>query len=260
MFVHGTGGAEGEALDAPAYLDPIATALLADDALPAAPLTLGLFPPSPGLTPLGFLDPATLSAGVSLVSTAVQNITNLFHRTNTDPASQIWKHVDPSAHAVLAALNVRVGDDGKWYDAPSNQLLSSEDADFRAESLMAMLVGAEMRPDRYWYDRLDNHKLTSAEAYARWTTNYGQGATLESVVEDGLSYTPGSVPSSATPEGRAMFGAQTPVRSPGGRTGISTPARPAQAGVFGVSTPVALGIGVALWFATRPARRRRSRG
>lgn len=229
-FPHGSLGAD--ALDAAPpvsrlpFADPVTTHLLGGD--PLGPLSLGAFPPSALPLPpsrLGFIDPATATAAASVVQTAVSTITSLFQKSTTDPASKIWKNISPAMNDVLTALNVRVGNDGKWYDATTNQLLSQEDADFRSESLMAKLVGAHMgsMTDRYWYDDLDNHKLTDSEAYTRWVQSYGQGATLESVLELGGSYVPQSVPNHATPEGVAYYGTPyKPTPSPGGKTGLAT--------------------------------------
>jgi len=178
-----------------------------------------------------------VGGAIGFVTDAVGLITNLYHKTNTDPASQVWKHIASSAQLVLQALNVKVGNDGKWYDASTNALLSQEEADYRAESLMAQLVGSHIGSptDRYWYDNSDNHRLTSPEAFTRWTTSYGSGATLESVLESGQTYIPGTVPAAHTPEGQYQYGQPyQPTPQPGGVTGI------AHAGLLPTLTPTTL--------------------
>ena len=104
-----------------------------------------------------------------------------------NPASSVWKNIKPSDVLTLAALNVRVEGDG-WHDASSGLKLSQEEADFRAESLMAAMIGARdtgIGSRGAWVDNADGHELAAAEAWERWTSTYGAGTTLETALRQG---------------------------------------------------------------------------
>ena len=139
-----------------------------------------------GLAGLGLAP--VVATTIKFVPAIISGIQNLFGGGGTaNPASTVWKNIKPSDVLTLAALNVRVAGDG-WHDATSDVKLSQEEADYRAESLMAALVGARdtgIGSAGAWVDLADGHQLSNTEAWERWTSMYGAGTTLETVLRQG---------------------------------------------------------------------------
>lgn len=172
-----------------------------------------------------------------------------------DPASSVWKNIKPTDSLVLSALNVNARPDG-WY--VGDVKLSQEDADFRAGTLMAALIGATVpAPRTAWRDAIDNHQLTKEEAWQRWVSRYGSSATLESVLRSttgseigGSPYVapvPVSLPSqqpAAVPPFIPIPYSQPPQQRPGGLPAVIPPGAPLSPSQVPAATPRAAGFSV----------------
>lgn len=144
------------------------------------------------------------NAGVpfgSVIGDAVGGVASLFGGGASDPdlASKVWKNIKPTDTLTLDVLNVRAMTDG-WHDKTTGAKLTTEDADFRSNTLMASLIGARVpAPKSAWLDNVTGQPLSNAEASRRWVSSYGASATLETVLATRNTALASSVPSSTAP-------------------------------------------------------------
>lgn len=131
---------------------------------------------------------------------------------SADKLDPIWRNVQPTDVLAMQAIHARpgIGDDKNWYDTDSGAKLSTAEEDFRSSSLMADLIDAHIGGvnDGWYYDLVNQHRLTPDEAYQRFQSRFAGATSLEQALRQqdnaarsgGNAATPAPfVPSAYTP-------------------------------------------------------------